>query len=250
MGLLSNRPVRVVAVEVPAPDCLDPPRCANQRLEIPAILAGHFLRRFQQFLNPTQNDIFGFVEDVISFSRFYHVPHLLSYCSANDIPGTAPPSAKGGAVLSARNRLEFQPFHCDRANCIGPLRNECHQNHNFPASKSLLLTLPHDIIGKGFQFFIHRPSPPFPPPARAAFSCAGLAPPKQLVYGAAVQIGQLGQLGGPWDLLPGFPVRYRGLVDPEPPRHFALGKPGPDSGLRKSYPDAHTLAPSHMAFGH
>lgn len=70
MGLLSDRPVliRVVAVEVPAPDRLDSPCCANQRLEVPAILAGHFLRRFQQFFNPAQNDIFGFVEDVFSFS--------------------------------------------------------------------------------------------------------------------------------------------------------------------------------------
>ncbi len=76
MGLLSNGPVliRVVAVEVPAPDCLDSPRCANQRLEIPAILAGHLLRRFQQFFNPPQNDIFSFVEDVIPFSNQFHRP--------------------------------------------------------------------------------------------------------------------------------------------------------------------------------
>lgn len=80
MGLLSDRPVliRVVAVEIPISDRLDSPRCAYQRLEIPAILAGHFLWRFQHFLNSLQNDIFGFVENVLSFSGRFHVLHLLS----------------------------------------------------------------------------------------------------------------------------------------------------------------------------
>ena len=76
MGLLSDRSVliRVVAVEVPAPNRLNSPRCAYQRLEIPAILAGHLLWRIQQLFNPLQNDIFGFFEDVISFSGQFHRP--------------------------------------------------------------------------------------------------------------------------------------------------------------------------------
>lgn len=80
MGLLSDRPVLigVVAVEVPAPDCLDSPRRAYQRLEVSAILAGHLIRRFQQFFNPPQNGIFGFVEDVIPFSgQLLHPVHPL-----------------------------------------------------------------------------------------------------------------------------------------------------------------------------
>lgn len=75
MGLLSDRPVliRVVAVEIPASDRLDSPRRAYQRLEIPAIFGGQFLRCIQQLFNSPQNDIFGFVEDVISFSGQLHV---------------------------------------------------------------------------------------------------------------------------------------------------------------------------------
>ena len=75
MGLLSDRPVliRVVAVEIPASDRLDSPRRAYQRLEIPAIFGGQFLWCIQQLFNSPQNDIFGFVEDVISFSGQLHV---------------------------------------------------------------------------------------------------------------------------------------------------------------------------------
>ena len=68
MDLLSNRSVLiwVVAVKVPAPDCLNPPRRAYQCLEVSAILAGHLVRRFQQFSNAPQNYIFGFFEDVVA----------------------------------------------------------------------------------------------------------------------------------------------------------------------------------------
>ena len=66
-------PVRVVAVEIPVPDRLDSPRRAYQRLEVPAIFGGQFLRCIQQLFNSPQNDIFGFVEDVISFSGQLHV---------------------------------------------------------------------------------------------------------------------------------------------------------------------------------
>ena len=97
MGLLSDRPVLiwVVAVEIPDSDRLDSPRCAYQRLEIPAIFGGQFVRHFQQLANSPQNDVFGFVEDVISFSGQLHVltPFRCCVCpppSAILIPGGGP----------------------------------------------------------------------------------------------------------------------------------------------------------------
>ena len=94
MGLLSDRPVLiwVVAVETPAPDRLDSPRRAYQRLEIPAIFGGQFLRCIQQLFNSPQNDIFGFVEDVISFSGQLHLVHLPTPfpCPLYITPGFSP----------------------------------------------------------------------------------------------------------------------------------------------------------------
>lgn len=88
MGLLSDRPVliRVVAVEASVADRLDSPRRAYQRLEVPAIFGGQFLRCIQQLFNSPQNDIFGFVEDVISFSGQLHVftPFRYFRCEHNN----------------------------------------------------------------------------------------------------------------------------------------------------------------------
>lgn len=60
--------LRIGAVEAPTSDCLDSSCCTHQRLKIPAILVSHLLWHFQQFFNPTQNDILRLVEDVFSFS--------------------------------------------------------------------------------------------------------------------------------------------------------------------------------------
>ena len=71
--------LRVVAVKIPASDCLDSPSRTHQRLEIPAIFGSQLVRHFQQLFNSLQDGIFGFVEDVISFSgQFQHGVHLLS----------------------------------------------------------------------------------------------------------------------------------------------------------------------------
>ena len=118
MGLLSDRPVliRVVAVEIPVPDRLDSPRRAYQRLETPAIFGGQFLRCIQQLFNSPQNDIFGFVEDVISFSGQLHVftPFRLLLCPPNssERPGSCAGPLCRCQLLLGDHTVDVRPGQC------------------------------------------------------------------------------------------------------------------------------------------
>ena len=129
------------------------------------MLAGQPLRRFQQFLNPFQNDIFGFAEDVISFSGQFHVPHPL-YSSLFQRTGYAPgrsvassrswaaiPSMKKPHIVSAASRFFCESLSSFRKNSLS--RSPC----EVACLISFISDTPFFLVFYVVAFFFLDPSP-------------------------------------------------------------------------------------------